>query len=446
VKRLILPLLLGIAALALAAFGPDPDSTAVPGSGIVAPPAIRILASSYTVNFPEGIVFRLEAESDAPITDVVFYYRVGDRRITVYGYPNFTPGGRVITQFNMDTGVRGFLPLGTEIEYSYSLTDAAGNTLETEPQTLTYLDTRYDWKRVELDNLTVLYHDRSEQDVMWAAQEVSDRLGAVRELFGLAGSKPGTAVILNNPIEAERSFPMVSQTAGNVHLYAGFAFSQYNLFVLMGLDPDGMVHEMVHLLVGEKASSPLSFVPSWLNEGLAMYFEDSGAGYDRDLSKAIRENRLIPIRHMTNQPGKPEDVILFYAQANSFVRYLMDEKGSEAMSKVMGEIAFGRKADDALQAAYGVSLDDLESEWRASIGAPLPERTPTPAPVLEGSAANNGAVQPSDEPSVPQTVSEPDASGPRSLSPAYTSGAIVGVVVVAGAVTMLLRVRRRMRG
>ncbi|MDA1188408.1 MAG: peptidase MA family metallohydrolase, partial [Chloroflexi bacterium] len=382
-KRLLyIPLLLMLL-VALAAFGPEPDpeATASPDGASVTENGIRVLDNSYAVNFPYNIVFSLEAEVDANITNVTFFYRLGDRRVTVYGYPSFGPGNHITATFHLETGSRGSFPVGTDIEYTFLLEDGSGRQYETEPRTAEYLDPSFDWQRVELDNLMVVYHDRSDEQVARVAENVNARLDAVHDMFGLQDTKPMKAVLVNTSDEASRSFPTVSQTADNVNLYAGFAFGEYDVFVMIGINEDTMVHEMAHLILDEAMTSPIARVPSWLNEGLAMYFEDHSSGYNRDLANAIRDDRLIPIRHMAVQPGQPDAVILFYAQANSFVRYLIDSHGIERMQALLGEIAFGRRMDDALDRAYGTTLEDLERGWRTSIGAPLPE--PTPASVDE---------------------------------------------------------------
>ena len=97
-------------------------------------------------------------------------------------------------------------------------------------------------------------------------------------MLGLVTAPPMKAVILNNRREADRGLPTVSEAATRGHLYGGFAFRDYDLFVLLGLSEDGIVHEATHLMVNEAVDSPLARVPDWLNEGLATYFESAGSG------------------------------------------------------------------------------------------------------------------------------------------------------------------------
>jgi len=60
---------------------------------------------------------------------------------------------------------------------------------------------------------------------------------------------------------------------------AAWLFSEFNVFI-MGVsgsdatwDKNTVIHELTHILVGHLTFSCLGDVPTWLNEGLAMYSE-----------------------------------------------------------------------------------------------------------------------------------------------------------------------------
>ena len=68
-------------------------------------------------------------------------------------------------------------------------------------------------------------------------------------------------------------------------------------------------------------------------------------------------------------PGKPDDVILFYGEAHSIVRYLIDTYGTDKFRALVAGIKDGKSIDDALLAAYGFDRDGLDARWRTSVGA-----------------------------------------------------------------------------
>ncbi|MBM3947758.1 MAG: hypothetical protein FJ312_00675 [SAR202 cluster bacterium] len=441
--RILATVLLAALAASLLGFGPEPTPTPQQeGSFSETRPAIRMISSSHDIQFAERIVFCMEAEADSSIEEVTFYYRLGGKNVLVFGYPDFERGQHVAAEFEVDTGVAGgFLPSGIDIEYHYVIVDAAGRRLETLPQRLEYLNPRFGWQRLSLENFVMLWHDRPRAEAAAVAEKVNARLANVKALLGLGPTKRMKAVILNNPIEAQRSFPRVSQTASDEHLFGGFAFSEYDLFVLMGLDEDGIVHEMTHLLLDEAMDSRLAKVPAWLNEGLATYFERIAQRRDREVDDAVRDGDLLPLRAMGTVPGKPDDVVLFYAQSRDLVRYLIDERGAEGMTAVIRGLSAGTKLEQAVQDAYGVSLGDLEDDWRVYIGA-------EPLPIADGSTSPSVLGNEPDEP-IPQDVADGSAQPPARNSRGFGGAGVVAAVVVlaaiASAATFALRHTRRPR-
>ena len=287
-------------------------------------------------------------------------------------YPQFAPAAQVSADFVVRTSGASYIPSGVDIEYYYVIQDDSGNSFETERYLLGYRDPRYEWQELRVENFTILWHDRPEKQVAQVAADVDHRLGAVRALFGLQEATPMRAVIFNDRREARLSFPVISGTATSRHVFGGFAFGEFDLFVLGGLDRDGMVHEMTHLLLDEAIDSPLARVPSWLNEGLAMYFESSSPGREVGVARAVRDRRSMPLRAMGSVPGRPADVSLFYAQARSVVKHMMDVHGAERMAALLGAINLGSRIDEAVPQVYGMTLEELEQEWQTTLTRETP--------------------------------------------------------------------------
>jgi hypothetical protein len=298
----------------------------------------------------------------------------------------------VTAEFAVKTSGASFVPSGADIEYFYEIRDAVGNTVESERFDLEYKDPAFDWQRFQRGELVILWHDRPRSQVVEVARDVGERLVAVKELLGLENPRPMKAVILNSSREAGRSFPPVSDTTSRRHVFGGFAFGDLDLFVLAGLDRDSVVHEMVHLLIDEALDSPLARVPSWLNEGLAMYFESEPRGRQAAVAQAAGNDRLLRLRFMGSTPGVPADVRLFYAQASSVVKYVMDAHGPEMMASLLEALNKGGGIEAAVREVYGLSLEDLERAWKADLlGEPRLFQVTDPG-TLGTSAIIGGAV------------------------------------------------------
>ena len=333
---------------------------------------IRVISSSHEVNFPDDVVFNLEAESDSPITDVRLFYSLENRPVQGYGYPDFEPGNRVVAEFSVKTGGSNYIPTGVDFEYFYRITDSGGNTLDTARLSFAYNDPRYTWRELTRSDLTVLYHNLSQDSVERVVDDVVGQLDAVRDMFGVTEFVPMKAVIVNGTLEARRAFPFTSSAATRTHLYGGFAFGEYGIFVMQGLSADTMVHEATHLLLNNAIDSPLARVPSWLNEGLSTYFEKNGSRRAATVSRAERGDDLLHLRNMGNQPGKPSEVGVFYAQSWSTVNFMVAAYGREKMGELITTINDGNRIGDAISKTYGVTVDELEELWKADLkGQPV---------------------------------------------------------------------------
>lgn len=339
---------------------------------------IQVISASHEVRFPEEVALTLEAEGTFPIAEVALFYRLADQDTKIFGYPDFEPDRRVTANFTLRTGGSSYIPSGVEIEYYYRIVDENGTAVETETRIIEYRDPAFEWKELQSRDLVVVWHDISAERVQAVTDDVSQRLEAVKSLLGLDSVSTMKAVIINGRREALEAFPLVSGAARRGHLYGGFAFGQYGLFVLAGLGEEGMVHEATHLLLHQAVDSPLARVPAWLNEGLAMYFEAESHGREAIVAGAVRDKSLLRLAAMNAVPGRPEDVRLFYAQSWSLVRHIVDTHGEERMAALLRAVNGGSSIDQAASEVYGMSLQQIESEWRTGLAgttmlAPRPD-------------------------------------------------------------------------
>ncbi len=361
-----------------------PSPTPVP-SGAGGPPAelsVRVVSDRHEIDFPEAIRLSLELEADDEIAEVTLFYHLAGNPSRVYGYPQVMVGRSVSTEFSIQTDGANFLPSGVEIEYYYVIRGAGGGEVETPHVKVTYLDPVYYWRELTQGDLTVIWHDISERRVREVVANVEPLMRAAREMFGLDEVRPIKAVIFNSRRESDRGLPFVSETASRTHLFGGFAFQDYDLFVLSGLNERGIAHEAAHLLLGQAVTSPLAKIPAWLNEGLATYFEGGDFGRGRTVAAAARGRDLLRLRSMGTVPGRPEDVTVFYAQAWSIVTHMIETYGAERMSALLDEIDSGAEIDEALREVYGTGVDGIEADWRARLSASIsPVLRPDPGTV-----------------------------------------------------------------
>jgi hypothetical protein len=128
-------------------------------------------------------------------------------------------------------------------------------------------------------------------------------------------------------------------------------------------------HEITHLIVGEAVFGPFGDIPTWLNEGLAMYSEGLLPDYMQlALDAAVRGNSLISIHSLAGSfPADSGGANLAYAESRSLVGYLIDTYGWEKMRNLLAVFKDGATYDKGLQAVYQLDEDALDTQWRATL-------------------------------------------------------------------------------
>ena len=357
---------------------------------------ITLVSSHVKSEFQEGIRFEAEVISSTEIDEIAVRFRIGQREVGAYEYlePEEASSGESVKAsafYRTNTAARYIAP-GTIITYNFEIVDVEGNRLDTEESEYIYHDDRFEWEEISNGIVTVSYHGPVSfraKDMLEATVQTLEFMGP---LLGAGVDEPIRITMYNNWPEMRPALPPASEVSRRELITEGQAHSPEGVLLVLGgaARASGIAsHEVTHILVHRAGEGALGRVPSWLNEGLAEYGNiQPGESYDRALNHAIRTNNLLPITAMDGQPGTPEDVIIFYGQARSIVRFMVDEYGAEKMRELMATIKSGKNVRTAIPLVYGVTPLELENQWRDRLGvarrvAPgegsaLPTPLPTP--------------------------------------------------------------------
>ncbi len=415
---------------------------------------IELLSSEVTSEFQKGIRFDAEVRSSAEIEEIAVRFRIGQREVGAYEYlePKEQGSGESIKAsafYRTNTTARYIAP-GTIITYSFEVTDVDGNKLDTEESEYIYHDDRYEWEEITNGIITVSYHGPVSfraKDILDATVQTLENMGP---LLGAGVDDPIRITMYNNWPEMRPALPPDSETTRRELITEGQAHSPEGVLLVLGgaSRASGIAsHEVTHILVHRAGEGTLGRVPSWLNEGLAEFGNiQPGESYDRALNYAIQRDDLLPITGMNGQPGTPEDVIIFYGQARSIVRFMVEEYGADKMRELMATIKSGKNYRSAIPEVYGITPLELENQWRDSLGVqhrqlPDPESAlPTPLPTAalslfsidtlrqQGSGATavpSAATRASEPTEIPQPIVAPTAP------PAVRAEQVAGTAVAA---------------
>jgi hypothetical protein len=272
-KSLVLAILL----LASIAFVPCTRNQTATEKETIPLDGFTVTLTDPVVDFPDSIDFKIEAESDADISEITLQYRMEKLDIlpiTNVVFPSFTPGPKTSTEWKWDMTQTGGLPPGADLSYWWSLEDASGHKADTPVKTVSFDDGRHDWKSVESTSFNLYWYDG---DSRFAQQLVAAGEDALTLLGEDIGAKPERTVevyVYGSTAALQGSLIYPQEWTG------GLAFTEYGT-VALGISTDqlawgegAMAHEMAHLVVHQATMNGYGIVlPTWLDEGLAMYAE-----------------------------------------------------------------------------------------------------------------------------------------------------------------------------
>jgi hypothetical protein len=369
----------------------------------------------------------------------------------------------------------GSIPPGATLWWHWLVQDANGAQFTSPTQTLTWLDSTHPWQAISGGNITLHYYDGGQSFGQSLHDAAAQALARLSKDVGISSDKPVDIYIYANTSDLQASILYEPSWVG------GQAFPETNI-VIIGVSTDQLdwgksteAHELTHVLVGHLTFSCLGFIPTWLNEGLAMYGEGGPAAAEvNQFDQAKTANQLLALSSLAGAfSDEANRANLSYTEAYSVVNYLIQTYGRDKMTALLISLRNGNTIDQALQSAYGFDTNGLEDVWRASIGAaprvgtsnPTPVFTPTQVPTFVPIGAAPIAPAVATPRSTQAQPSVTPASNTQPPGPALTSvpltqqlgispgvltgiefgliGCILAIVVIA--VPVIVTTRRRNR-
>lgn len=349
--------------------------SACPPASVSAAPPADVIVNQASLDFPNTITFEAGIQSSSQIRSVVLEYGAEQStcgEVVARAVPDFTPGQSVQASWTWDMRRFGSLPPGATVWWRWRAVDDAGAETVSEKRTITWLDSEHPWKSITDGYLHLHWYGGDQafaQDLLSAAAEGLVRL---EQDTGLAADQPIHLYIY--PTNSDMRDAILYEPGWT----GGLAFPEHNI-VILGISKsdlewgrDAEVHELTHVLVGHLTFSCLGRVPTWLNEGLAVYAEgELDPASQSQLDEAVRNDSLLSIRSLSGGFSEvPSKAYLSYSQSYSVVRYLVETYGQDDMTSLLTLLRDGTAIDQALLTVYGFNVEGLEDEWRAAIGAP----------------------------------------------------------------------------
>jgi len=335
---------------------------------------LTVLDSSIQVEFPARLTFNVSARSDVDITDIRLHYvvdRASFAQVTSEVYIEFEPTTTADISWALEMLKIGGLPPGSSLYYWWTVGDARGNKAQTSSSRVQFDDTRYTWHRLTDGKITLYWYRGNEsfaQEIMTTAHQVLARL---LEDTGAYLQKPVKIYIYANASDLRGSMIHPQEWTG------GVAFTRHGIIAIgigtgnLDWGKRAIAHELAHLVIHQMTLNPYSDLPTWLDEGLAMYAEGAlDPGFIIYLNRALDENSLISVRSLSSPfSAYTEESLLSYAQSYSLVEFLITNYGQSKMLELLNTFSQGSSYDAALIKVYHFDTEGLDTLWRDYVTA-----------------------------------------------------------------------------
>ena len=410
-----------------------------------------------TLEFPDRLTFSVSLKHDTAIERVILEYGVNQLTcgsVVAKAFPDVTPAKTVDAKWTWEMKQTGSVPPGSTIWWRWRVTDAQGLETLTNQKSIVWLDDKHDWQTITGGDINLHWYDGGQS---FGEELHTSAVKSLNDLAKATGLRTNTTIdlyIYANTTDMKDSILYEPGWTG------GLAYPDHNI-VIIGISSDQIdwgkrteAHELTHVLVGHLTFSCLGDVPTWLNEGLAVYGEGGPeAASQQQLDQAIKDDDLLSVRSLsgnfTEDPGK---VDLSYSQSYSLVNFLIEKYSQDKMTTLLKALRDGHTVDDALKSVYNFDVNGFEDAWRAFVKAPArananqsptatpePTQVPTFAPISIAQAGPTAA--PTRERPTPTPIAvaaaTTDQSAPTAPTPATTAPNLT-VLIVAGVVAAIL--------
>jgi hypothetical protein len=345
---------------------------------------IRILSSKAEFSFAQQVTFTAQIASDATVTSVRLFYKTSQSDRTRSHDADTELSDVVVASHRQDLRMDPLSPFAT-VTFWWEIADSEGRRLRTEPDQFRYTDNRFSWESLQADAITVHWIEgRGDTAFGQAALDIAiESKAQISRELATSADRDIEIYVYDSQQNLDAAMVLAGRDwiSGQAHPDLGVAV----VAVPFGEDygsvsrmeryiPHELTHLLVYRIVGENGYRSL---PDWLDEGLATANELMPTPeYALAVQKAYDSGQLLNLANLCVPfSPNPATAFLSYAQSGSVVRFVRDQYGAVGIRALLESFASGSSCAGGVEHALGISMEDLETAWRASLAPERPQVT-----------------------------------------------------------------------
>jgi hypothetical protein len=320
-----------------------------------------------TYQFGEQAVFETTVQSSLPVDELLLSLQANGMETRLEEVP-VNAFGEAVFQYDLR---QTYLPPFAAINVWFTAILQDGSQVESETFQFIYEDNRYSWNTLESPPFLIKWQNGNAQVGQTILDTAQNGLKAAQAVLPVQ-----TPVQIRLYVYEEAAELQNALTLGQIsnQWTAGSANPVQNVILISA--PEGanqqlelerqIPHELVHILMANLLGEKTTRIPSWLSEGLASQAElNPNPDYERALQQAVDSNSLLSMESLCR--GFPTDAsgaFLAYAQSESFTRFISQKYGDPSIRRLVQVYQDGMDCQQGSLSALGVSLQQVELDWR----------------------------------------------------------------------------------
>ncbi len=364
---------------------PQPSPT---GNGGTATWAVKTM--TFESNFPKGFSFAIEVTSTGgKLATATVYWRHSTAASRTRRIGTIDASGSKATADWQPTASDA-VPQWVSVEYWWVLTDAAGNSYETDHKFDDYADNGHKWSHAASQDIEIFWEQGVPDDIGTAAlQAMAQRRPFYKQNWAEPlGYRPRAIIYANFDTWAEWApgAGTSGSSGGRSTVVAGQTSETWGATVQIYLPQYGVndvafntiPHEVGHLY---QSANGGVVGDTWFFEGDATYFEINSGPDNLAQAKQLAASGNLPSLQGGGPSGRGAFARDAYNIGYAFWVWVATTYGPDAHKNIWSLIDQGKPWKDALQTVTGKDFVSMETAFRTWLGAPNAE-APTPLPTL----------------------------------------------------------------